>query len=344
LHRLLKTGAGLIARAACFAGSPAWLNTATPTADIYFLNAMAGFVRREGGLHPLGPNVYRCGARFVILRYATEEELRAVEAARREAVFYVVDDDLEALAASPDLPAGYRRRLAAFVTGTLPRILRLCDVVLAPNELLLERFRRHTTGLLHPSYCAICDDFSHFEHASPLRIVFTGTRSHLCDLQAIAPALARLCGADRQVELATFLGRWAPPDLRGRNIVHLAPLGWTQYRELLGSARFHVALAPFRAVPTNECRSHNKIHDHAAFGAAGLYGDITPYSRTVSHGSNGLLLAAEAGIWLEALLGLVADPQAARRLAEAGAALSREIGSPDRLRRFWCEVLGLSSS
>ena len=345
MHRLLKRSAGLIAGLASVGRRPNWLSAATPTADIYFLNAMAGFISRGGGLQPVGPNVYRCNGRFVVLRYANDAELSILESARRQAVFYVIDDDIEALAVAPELPAGYRRRLAGFAATSLPRILRISDVIVAPNELLLERFQDHATALLEPSYCAVCDDFSHFDDRHRLRIVFTGTRSHLDDVEAIAPALVGLCDASPQVELTTFLGRSAPAALRQhQNIFHREPLGWPAYRELLASARFHLALAPFRPVPTNECRSHNKIHDHAAFGAAGLYGDIHPYRRTVSHGRNGLLLAMRAELWLESLSALIANPALARQLAERGAQLSRTIGSPAKLRAFWCEALALPTT
>lgn len=343
MHRVLKRGASFIAGLRSVGRRPGWLNAATPTADIYFLNAMAGFISGNGGLHPLGPNVYRCEDRYVILRYATDAELSTLETARRQAVFYVVDDDLEAIARSPELPADYRQRLAGFVASSLARILRISDVVLAPNELLLERFPKHETALLYPSYCSVCDDFSHFDDGSRFRIVFTGTRSHLADLEAIAPALGCLCEAHPQIELTSFLGRRAPAALRqSPNIVHRDPLDWPAYREVLASARFHVALAPFRPIRTNECRSHNKIHDHAAFGAAGLYGNIHPYRRTVTHGRNGLLLDMQPELWIDWLARLIADPGSARQLAQAGAELSRTCGSSARLRAFWCEALGLA--
>jgi hypothetical protein len=107
--------------------------------------------------------------------------------------------------------------------------------------------------------------------------------------------------------------------------------------------RFHVALAPFRRIPTNECRSHNKVHDHAAFGAAGLYGDILPYRETVSNGGDGLLLPPDSGSWFDALDRLVRDPASARRLAVAEAGLSRRARHPNQLRAYWCEQFKLAT-
>jgi glycosyltransferase involved in cell wall biosynthesis len=330
----------MLARLASLASRPGWLTAATPTADIYFLNAMREDVS-AGSVQALGANVYGAGGRYVVLRYASDRELALLEAARPQQVFYVVDDDLEALSRSSDLPAGYRARLAAFVNRQLPRILALADVVLAPNALLLTRFPDHETGLVSPSYCSLSDGFGHFGEGS-LRLVFTGSRSHAGDLEIIAPALERLCTSWPRIELTTFLGSAVPSPLRRLgNVINRPALPWAAYRRFMATARYHIALAPFRQTPTNECRSHNKVHDHAAFGAAGLYGDILPYREIVSHGADGLLLPPEPDAWFDALAKLLDDPASMRRLAEAGGALSRRTGSPALLRAFWRERLDL---
>lgn len=338
----LRRGAAMLARLGSRAATPGWLKAVTPTADIYFINAMGDLLSSEGGVTALGPNVYGANGIFAVLRYASDAELAMLETARPHRVIYVVDDDLAALSRSGELPAGYRSRLAGFVERSLPRILAMADTILAPNPLLLARFPNHDTGLIQPSHCTVCDDFAHFEEGATLRLLFTGSRSHAGDLEAIAPALERLCKRHPEIEITTFLGPAAPAPLRRlHSIVNRAALPWASYREVMATERFHVALAPFRRIPTNECRSHNKVHDHAAFGAAGLYGDILPYRETVSHGRDGLLLAPEPEAWLDALARLVRDPAPARRLAEAGAGLSRRIGDPARLRAFWREQFGL---
>ena len=338
----MRWGADMLARLASLASRPGWLSAATPTADIYFLNAMRDDVS-AGAVQALGPNVYGAGGSYVVLRYANDRELALLEAARPRQVFYVVDDDLEALSRSGDLPAGYRARLSAFVDSSLPRILALADVVLAPNALLLSRFPDHETGLVFPSHCSVSDGYAHFGDG-PRRLVFTGSRSHAGDLEVIAPALERLCTAFPQIELTTFLGSAAPPPLRRlANVVNRPALPWASYRRFMETARFHIALAPFRRTPTNECRSHNKVHDHAAFGAAGLYGDILPYREIVSDGADGLLLPPEPEAWFEALATLLDDPASTRRLAEAGGALSRRTGSPALLRTFWRQRLKLET-
>ena len=334
----------MLARLASIAARPGWLRSVTPTADIYFLNAMRDLVSAEGGVTAFGPNVYGAQDRFVILRYASDAELEVLDSTRPRQVFYLIDDDLEALSRSDELPAGYRSRLAAFVKRSLPRILAMADIVLAPNPLLLTRFPDHETGLVSPSYCSVCDGFAHFREGSPVRLVFTGSRSHAGDLEMIAPALERLCTSYPEIELTTFLGSGAPARLRRlRNVVNRTALPWSSYRRFMATTRFHIALAPFRRTAINECRSHNKVHDHAAYGAAGLYGDILPYREIVNHGCDGLLLPPASEAWFDRLSRLIHDPVSARQLAEAGVGLSQRIGSPGHLRAFWCERLELAN-
>ena len=349
----LRRGAHMLARLAGMATRPGWLTAVTPTADIYFLNAMGDLVAAEGGVTALGPNVYGADGRVVILRYANDAELALLESARPRRVYYVIDDDLDGLSRSGDLPAGYRARLAAFVSRSLPRILAMADIVLAPNPLLLSRFPDHDTALISPSHCSLCDGFAHFAETSPMRLVFTGSRSHAGDLEAIAPALERLCTSYPNIELTTFLGsgmlgsRGSAGSARLRrlgNVVNRPALPWSDYRRYMATARFHIALAPFRRTATNECRSYNKVHDHAAFGAAGLYGDILPYREIIGHDRDGLLLPAEPEAWFDALERLVSDPASAHRLARAGVELSERTGNPAGLRAFWCAELGLDSS
>jgi hypothetical protein len=64
----------MLARLASIAARPGWLRSVTPTADIYFLNAMRDLVSAEGGVTAFGPNVYGAQDRFVILRYASDAE------------------------------------------------------------------------------------------------------------------------------------------------------------------------------------------------------------------------------------------------------------------------------
>lgn len=320
-----------------------WLRRATPTADAYFLNAMRPDVSPAGPIKPLGPNVFTCGGAHVILRYASAAELEALAALPRQKVYYVIDDDLAGIVEDTDLPSDYRRRIGDFVAHVLPRILDLEPTVLAPSQPILDSYPAHQGALLCPSLTRLRQQFGHFEAPARVDMVFTGTRTHLADFEVVAPAIEEMCASRPNVTFTTFLGRHLPRGLRALpNVASRQALPWPAYRAHLCGASYHIAIAPFRPTPSNQCRSHNKIHDHAALGAAGVYGDIAPYRASVTDGVDGLIAPSEPAAWLERLSALLDNLSAARELAENGARLSRDLGNPARLRAFWLARLDLS--
>jgi hypothetical protein len=254
----------------------------------------------------------------------------------------VIDDDFGAVAADSSQPRAYRRRIAAFATQVLPRILALDPAIVAPNRRLFEAFPGRQALLLDPAHGVLCTDFSHFEHTVPLRLVFAGTRSHAGDLAEVAEGAVRFLAEHPAARLVTFLGRSAPRPLRRHPQVDNRPaLDWPAFKTVMASERFHLALAPFAPTPANEARSANKINDHASFGAVGLYGRIAPYVDRITHGKDGMLLEHAPSAWHEALTELAASPHRMRAMAEGGLALARRHGDPLRLRRFWLQRLGI---
>jgi hypothetical protein len=208
--------------------------------------------------------------------------------------------------------------------------------------LILASYRAFETSLLDPAALAPSPGLDHFDDRGTVRIVFAGTRSHLTDLEAIAAPLAGLLRRRAHWRLTTFLGRHAPAVLRGvANAGHMEPSSWPAYRGILRRMRFHIALAPALDTPFNRSRSISRLFDHAAFGAAGLYGDLPPFSGVVTDRTSGRLLGEDPDAWCEALDELAGDLAKARRMAADGAALAAALGDPSRVRRFWTERLAL---
>lgn len=291
----------------------------------------------------LGPHLYAGNGRALLVRYATRMELWQLARMRPSRCAWLIDDNLWALEEDPALPEVYRARLLRFRERVVPRILSLCDTVIAPSEEILRHFPRHRTALIHPACTHACDDLSHFDAPPMIEAVFAGTRSHLPDLMAIADALRALVEEQPQLRLVTFLGRHAPMALHGHErIIHLPPMSWAEYRKVMRTRRFHLGIAVFRNTPFNRSRSVNKILDHAAFGAAGVYADAPPFSRVITHGKNGLLAGTEADIGAT-LRDLLCDIDMLRRVAEGGVALARELGDPERNRAFWLDFFGLNA-
>ena len=323
---------------------PAFGTQPTPSADLYFRYALADLIGDDGGrpVKRLGSNLYAAGERYVLIRYAAPAELAVLEAARRERLLYVVDDDFTALIDDAGLPRGYRRRMAAFARDVLPQILAMDPLIVAPNQRLFAAFGSKAGLLIEPAHGPLNDNLGHFASLKPLRLVFAGTRSHVADLAAVATGIATFLDGHPQARLVTFLERHCPPPLDSHpQVENRAALDWPRYQQVLTTERFHLALAPFLPVAANEARSANKVNDHAAFGAAGLYGRIAPYRDRITHGADGLLVGDGPQDWLAALSELASQPHRMQAIARSGLALARKLGDPARQRRFWLQHLGL---
>ncbi len=320
-----------------------------PTADLYLHVPMRAFIAdgqrpfRKRPIVRLGPHLYAGKGRAVLVRYATRAELWRLARMRPERCAWLIDDNLWALEEDAALPEDYRARLLRFRERMVPRILSMCDTVIAPNEKILKHFPRHHTALVHPSSVHVCRDLSHFDEPRMIEAVFAGTRSHLPDLAVIADALRALVESQPRLRLTTFLGQHVPQALQGHErIVNLPPMPWERYREEMRTRRFHLGIAVFRDTLFNRSRSVNKILDHAAFGAAGVYTDAPPFAPVVTNGENGVLVAPGADL-LSTLGVLLENVSGLRKLAEGGVALASRLGDPAHNRAFWMEFFRIGA-
>jgi hypothetical protein len=319
-----------------------------PSISLYFSDPLADLICLDGvnsdrPIHRLSRTIFGCGRSAVVVRYAAKRELDLLRARRFERVYLLIDDDLDSLSERDGLPADYRKRLVAYRDGPFQRLLDHVTDVVAPSENILRRFRRKRALHLDPAQCHKAGALVHHSLARPFDIVFAATRSHLQDLGHIAPALADVLHQYPDARLTTFLNGHAPRSLRMLpNAIHLPMMEWSRYRAYVAENRFHAAIAPALDTPFNRARSISKLHDHAAFGAAGVYSRQQPFDRIVTDGKSGLLLSNEPGEWREALLGLARDRDRTLKLAAGGQVLSQTLGDMRRVRNFWLEELGLA--
>lgn len=319
-----------------------------PSISLYFADPLADLICLDGvnserPIHRLSRTVFACGRAAVVIRYAAKRELQLLRARRFERVYLLIDDDLESLSERDGLPVDYRKRLVAYRDGPFQRLMDLVTDVVAPSENILRRFRRKRALQLDPAQCHKAGALVHHNLARPFDIVFAATRSHLQDLGHVAPALAEVLQQFPDARLTTFLNGHAPRSLRMLpNAIHLPMMEWTRYRAFVAENRFHVAIAPALDTPFNRARSISKLHDHAAFGAAGVYSRQQPFDKIVINGKSGLLLPNEPDEWRDTLLDLARHRERTLKLAAGGQVLSQTLGDMRRVRSFWMEELGLT--
>jgi hypothetical protein len=318
-----------------------------PSISLYFNDPLADLIGGsneypERPIQRLSRTVFACGDKAVVVRYAHKRDLAVLRSRHFAQVFLLIDDDLESLEQSDGLPADYRRKLIGYRDGPYRRLMEIVTDVVAPSENILRAYHRKRAVQLDPAQCHEAGALLHHQASRPFDVVFAATRSHLQDLTHIAPALARALRTRPDLRLTTFLNGHAPRQLRNLpNAIHLPMMEWARYRAFVAENRFHAAIAPALDTPFNRARSISKLHDHAAFGAAGLYSCQQPFDGIVTHNRSGLLLSNEPEEWCEALLDLAARPDRTMKIAAGGQVLSKTLGDMRRVRTFWMRELGL---
>ena len=319
-----------------------------PTTSLYFADPLAGLIGDRIGaaglpIRRISATIFTCGDAAVVIRYAGERELGFLRRGGFRKIYLLIDDDLQALHKNDGLPADWRRRLIAYRDGLLPKLLHLVTHVVAPSEPILQSYRRHVPMRLDPAQCHAAAALDHHDSKGRLDIVFAATRSHLRDLEFFAPAIAGFLKARPDAHLTTFLNGHAPAAFKGLpNVTHHSPMGWERYRAFVATRRFHVAIAPALDTAFNRARSLSRLHDHAAYGAAGLYSTQPPFAGTIADGASGRLLPNDPEAWRAALFALADRRDAARHLAKGGQRLSAALGGQGRVRAFWQRQFGLN--
>ena len=319
-----------------------------PSASIYFSEPLADLIgsRRHQSDRPIrkiSRNVYGCGNCAVIIRYASPRDLQMLEAESFEKVYLLIDDDIFSLGENDGLPADYRRRLLGYREGPFRRLLELVTHVVAPSERILASYLRKRALQLDPAQCHQAGALVHHDRTRHFDVVFAATRSHLQDLNHMAVALAEFLKARPEARLTTFLNGHAPRALKHMpNAIHLPVMEWSRYRVFVAENRFHAAIAPALDTAFNRARSISRLHDHAAFGAAGIYSRQPPFAGIVSDGQSGLLLANNPGEWRDALIRLAESREQTQGLAAGGQILSQTLGDMRRVRNFWLRELNFA--
>ncbi|MFC0266578.1 glycosyltransferase [Kushneria aurantia] len=328
---------------------------ATPTEDIYFYASVAPAWRSAGvsvtrrpvkgwaGMKALPMRRRWFGANVLICRSLLPSWTRWLERHRHRfgRIVYLIDDDLRAAAEDPDLPTGYRERMAG-LAAQQPRWLKLADEVITCAPALADRMRRlhRNVSVLTPPMLASLPSLEHFDQPpaaeTPWRIGFHGTRAHLADLAWLGPALKAMQSQRCDTRLEIMLGQHTPADLSTLpRTVTPAPLPWASFRRYQRECRMHIGLAPLRPTPFNMAKSFIKFFDITAMGGVGLYSDREPYRAIVRHGENGFLLEDDPLAWRDALQWLLDNPEQAARMASSATATARRMGDTRLTEAFW---------
>lgn len=161
----------------------------------------------------------------------------------------------------------------------------------------------------------------------PIRIGWTGSTSHTCDIDIIGPVLAQVMAKYPNTEYVHFSDPFMLEYLRDHyglpadrlKLVDIVP--FAQYP--MGLANFDIGLAPLANTEFNRAKSYLKVMEYSACGIPFVASRVGEYLRYTDPGQDGFLCGNTAE-WVEAVSTLVEDTQRRREMGQYAYEKARE--------------------
>jgi hypothetical protein len=312
-----------------------------PSAELYFLEPVRR-LRLAGIPAPrpcaIGRHVYAFGESAVVVRYASERDLREIDRRGLRRLIYIADDDFAAAVADPGLPDHYRQRLAAFLRETWPVLTRRADRVLASNAVIAARYGDRATTTI-PCWPIPPATLDHFDDDTPLRVALVGGASHAADVASVADELVGAFSRLSDLEIVDFSTSGLSRRLVNGS-VRTRQTGWRRHKQVLGSMRCHLALYPLRPTAFNWARSVNKLLEHAVIGAASLVSRFAALDEWPELIDSDCILEVPAatGAWHDKIQTLLGDRSQLRQYAVKGQAAAMRLHANPPAMSFWRDL------
>jgi hypothetical protein len=314
---------------------------ASPTVDLYFLNACGDLVAPGGPVRRLAPTAFASHDVRLVIRHDTG----APPMRRDERLVYLLDDAVFAGARDPALPVTFRAKLRAVDCAAARRLLPLADAVVTstpgvaadlPHALMRPGVE---TATVDPFWSEPLPDLEHFAAPGPARVLFLGAGTHGAALGFVVEVLRRARALGATLTLLASANHRRRLGSAGLPVDFVAATDWPGYRRAIRDLRGHVALYPLSAGAFARARSANKLIEHAVVGAAPLYAEgWAPGAAAVEQGA-GLALPPDPEAWAQAVAALAGDRARARSLAQGAQALARGVNRPEPQRALWARLL-----
>lgn len=145
----------------------------------------------------------------------------------------------------------------------------------------------------------------------PLKILFSGTPSHVEDFMVLGGAIRRILEEfPNEVELIIW-GNMIP-ELSGhprvRFIEHYVE-DYASYATTLMSLKADIGIVPLKENDFNRAKSAIKWLEYSACGIAGIFSNVGEYGSVVSHGKTGLIVENNETDWYGAIRELIVNRQ-----------------------------------
>lgn len=250
-------------------------------------------------------------------RSCTPRAAKVCNAAKRAGKLVVWSSDDDLLSLDSDNPAGSRHE-HPHIRHATESMMKNADHLWLFSQRMCQRYEHLgvPTTYTRVAVPRIPDVEHNFSKTSTFVIGHIGDYSH-------APEMEPLVDAVKQLEAANIPHPWrfdfvgyTPESIKDHPNVRSVPYipGVENFHRWLNDANWSIGVAPLRATRFNECKTDNKFRTFAAFGIPGIYSKSSPYTESVTHRQNGLLVEHTGSAFADAIATLANDASLRERL------------------------------
>lgn len=173
--------------------------------------------------------------------------------------------------------------------------------------------------------------------ASPLRLMFAGSHTHMIDMGPVLPLADHVLESDDAYLL--WWGyrpeKYATAHPNKMMLMGLSPR--SAYEAQLALAAPHIGLCPLLDCHFNTCKSSIKWMEYSAAGAASIASNVPPFADDIIHSETGLLINDDG--WLDAYRQLKDPAERGQIAARAREVVLSEYSwlADSRRRRGWLD-------
>lgn len=256
-------------------------------------------------------------------------------------LLYVLDDDLLSV---PEYLTGAARYTDPAAKKNMIGIMAACNTLLSPSPALLEKYGAGFTK------CVLIDEpavrhiaYQRKKESAPIRIGFSGSTDRVLDVESMLKnVVERLQSVYGSKISIAFFG--IEPNFAKESEMVILPYAesYDEYLKTMHSLHWDIGLAPLPDTPFHSCKYFNKYVEYAASGTVGVYSRVSPYTRIIEEGKNGLYTENDDDGWISALSRLIEDDSLRERLREQCCRDVAERFSPRSVAEKMAEAMGTS--
>lgn len=215
------------------------------------------------------------------------------------------------------------------------RTVRLADLVIAGNPYLADHARQLNPNVeILPTGLDTSSTLFETKNLSDdkIRLVWIGSKTTLCYLEAIAPAIEKISSQFENVILRIISDRF--PNLRN---IRIEKHPWSLDTEALELAGCDIGLAPLPDNSFTRGKCGFKILQYACASLPVVASPVGINREYVRNGISGFH-AVNTGQWIDNLTALIKDPQLRRTMGRQGRQFAQEFDVSIIGKRL-CEIL-----